>query len=215
VTALPAVTAVVLAGGRSSRFGRDKLAEPLEGRPLLHRAIEAVATIATEVIVVTAPGTRPTLPDLARGVAGVAAEVRLVHDDAPFEGPLAGCLAGLVSAREPFVLVVGGDMPSLRPAVLEVLVRTLEASSADACALEHLGRRQPLPMALRTGTGTATVERLLHESERRLGAVLDRMIVRSLSEGEWRPLDPDALSLRDVDEPDDLPPAPDERPARS
>ena len=31
----PTVTGLVLAGGRSSRFGRDKLAEPIDGRPLL------------------------------------------------------------------------------------------------------------------------------------------------------------------------------------
>ena len=36
------VAAIVLAGGRSSRFGRDKLAEPVDGRPLLDHAIDAV-----------------------------------------------------------------------------------------------------------------------------------------------------------------------------
>ena len=38
----PTVTGLVLAGGRSSRFGRDKLAEPIDGRPLLWHAIDAV-----------------------------------------------------------------------------------------------------------------------------------------------------------------------------
>ncbi|MGH2474787.1 MAG: NTP transferase domain-containing protein, partial [Candidatus Limnocylindrales bacterium] len=33
--AAPRIGAIVLAGGRSSRFGRDKLAEPMDGRPLL------------------------------------------------------------------------------------------------------------------------------------------------------------------------------------
>jgi molybdopterin-guanine dinucleotide biosynthesis protein A len=194
MTALPAATGIVLAGGRSRRFGRDKLAEHVGERPLLHLAIEGLAGVTSEVIVVGAPGAMPDLP----------AGVRLVHDEAPFEGPLAGCMAGLTAAREPLVLIVGGDMPRLRPAVLGMLLRSLEASAADACTLEHRGRRQPLPMALRTGTGTALVTRLLGEHERRLGAVLDRLIVRALSEEEWRPLDPDALTLRDVDVPEDL-----------
>ena len=43
---LPAVSAIVLAGGASTRFGRDKLAEPVDGRPLLHHAAEAVAAVA-------------------------------------------------------------------------------------------------------------------------------------------------------------------------
>jgi molybdopterin-guanine dinucleotide biosynthesis protein A len=194
VTAIPAASGIVLAGGRSTRFGRDKLAEPIGDRPLLHLAIEAVSAVTHDVIVVAAPESTPDLP----------VGVRLVHDETPFEGPLAGCLAGLTAAREPFVLIVGGDMPSLNAAVLGMLLRMLDASKADACVVEHLGRRQPLPMALRTGTGTALVARLRAERERRLGAVLDRLIVRALAEGEWRPLDPDALTLRDVDVPDDL-----------
>lgn len=191
---LPAVSAIVLAGGRSRRFGRDKLAEPLAGRPLLLHAIEAVARIATEVLVVVEPGSVRDLPGGAR----------LVHDPTPHDGPLAGLLAGLLEAREPLVVLVGGDMPSLDPAVLAALVRALDASSADLAVLEHRGRRRPLPMGLRNGAATTHAQRLLGDGERRLGAILDRLAVRVLVEGEWRPLDPDAVTLRDVDVPGDL-----------
>ena len=193
--ALPTVSGIVLAGGRSARFGRDKLAEPIDGRPLLHHAVEAVAAVAIDVIVVAPPDVEPPLPD----------GVRLVHDEAPFEGPLAGCMRGLLAAREPLVVVAGGDMPSLDPAVLAVLIRALVASSADAALLEHRGRRQQLPFAMRTGAGTDTAQRLLAQGERRIGALTDRLTVRVLVEEEWRPLDPDARTLRDVDEPADLP----------
>ena len=47
---------IVLAGGASSRFGSDKLAAPLDGRPLLHHALDAVAAVADHVIVVVGPG---------------------------------------------------------------------------------------------------------------------------------------------------------------
>ncbi|HEU5205038.1 MAG TPA: molybdenum cofactor guanylyltransferase [Candidatus Limnocylindrales bacterium] len=193
---MPAVSGIVLAGGRSARFGRDKLAEPIGDTPLLHRAIDAVAAVAAEVIVVAPPDIQPPIPD----------GVRLVHDSAPYEGPLAGCLIGLTAAREPLVLVAGGDMPFLEPAVLELLVRSLEASATDAVLLEHRGRRQQLPFAIRTGAGTDLATRLLAQGERRLGAIAEHLIVRVLLEGEWRPLDPEARTLRDVDEPDDLPP---------
>lgn len=193
---VPAVSGIVLAGGRSARFGRDKLAEPIGDTPLLHRAIDAVAAVAAEVIVVAPPDIQPPIPD----------GVRLVHDSAPYEGPLAGCLIGLTAAREPLVLVAGGDMPFLEPAVLELLVRSLEASATDAVLLEHRGRRQQLPFAIRTGAGTDLATRLLAQGERRLGAIAEHLIVRVLLEGEWRPLDPEARTLRDVDEPDDLPP---------
>ena len=56
------VSAVILAGGRSSRFGRDKLAEPIDGRTLLRHVIDAVRPLATETIVVAAPGGDPVAP---------------------------------------------------------------------------------------------------------------------------------------------------------
>jgi molybdopterin-guanine dinucleotide biosynthesis protein A len=40
------ISAIVLAGGRSSRFPGDKLAAELDGRSLLARAIEAVRPVA-------------------------------------------------------------------------------------------------------------------------------------------------------------------------
>ena len=56
---LPAVSAIVLAGGRSARFGRDKLAVSIDGRPLLHHAAEAVAAVATDIIVIAPPDVAP------------------------------------------------------------------------------------------------------------------------------------------------------------
>ena len=191
----PSVTGIVLAGGRSTRFGRDKLAESIDGRPLLHHAAEAVAAVATDVLIVAPPHIVPPLPD----------GVRLVHDEAPFEGPLAGCMTGLLAAREPLVVVVGGDMPSLDPRCWRCSSARSIASSADATILEHRGHRQQLPFAMRTGAGTDAARRLLAQGERRLGALTDRLTVRVLAEEEWRPLDPDARTLRDVDEPADLP----------
>jgi molybdopterin-guanine dinucleotide biosynthesis protein A len=187
-------TAIVLAGGRSERFGRDKLAEPLAGRPLLHHAIEAVRAVAADVVVVAAPGARPELPF----------DVRLVHDARPHEGPLAGLLAGLEAAREPLTLVVGGDMPTLDRAVLGALIGALRSSAVDAAALEHDGRRQQLPIALRTGPAALEARRLVDAGERRLGAILDGLAVQVLRAVDERGSDPVAATLTDVDRPGDL-----------
>src|SRR2546425_3121567 len=119
---VPQASAIVLAGGRASRFGRDKLAERVEERPLIHYAILALASVATEVLVVAPPdGPDPSLP------AELTVPARVVRDTEAFGGPLAGLLAGLERARESLVLVVGGDMPQLRPELLAVLLRRLEA----------------------------------------------------------------------------------------
>jgi molybdopterin-guanine dinucleotide biosynthesis protein A len=189
------VSAIVLAGGRSSRFGRDKLAEPIDGKALLDHAIDAVRPTATEVIVVVAPDGAPT----------ERAGVRVVRDSTAFEGPLAGLLAGLEAAREPAVLVTGGDMPDLSPAVAEVLLAELDASRADVVVLEDGGRPRPLPMAIDRDAGRAVAQRLIGAGERRLRAIVEALASSVVAEGTWRALDPGGGSLRDIDTPDDLP----------
>lgn len=189
------ISAVVLAGGRSSRFGRDKLAASLDGSPVLWRTIEAIRAVADDIVVVVGPDDGPSLP----------AGVRLAHDPEAFGGPLLGLLAGLAAVRHDHVLVVGGDMPWVRFDVLRLLAAR-SRSTASVATLEHEGRRQQLPIALGV-TATLTVGRSLVEAgERRLGALLEAMPTVVIAGRDWRPLDPDAETLRDIDTPDDLPP---------
>ena len=188
------VSAIVLAGGRSSRFGRDKLTEPIDGRTLLGHAIDAVRPFATEIIVVVAPD--PT------AIPALPADVTVVHDTLAFEGPLAGFLAGLGAAREPIALVVGGDMPSLVRAVLEAMLAELDVHGA--VILEQDGRPRPLPMAVRREPALATADRLIGAGERRLRALASGLTAHVIPESTWRVMDPGGLTLRDVDIPADL-----------
>ncbi len=192
------IGAIVLAGGRSARFGRDKLAEPIDGRPLLHHAIAAVRDVATDIVVVAAPDANPDLPD----------GVHLAHDPVACEGPLAGLAAGL-AALDPAVdrlIVVAGDMPTLVPAVLQGLLDTV-ASGPDAAILGLDGDTPPLPLALRRRRAQAAVGTLLDAGERRLRAISNVLDAQVIPEATWRLDDPSAATLRDIDTPGDLPPA--------
>jgi len=200
MTGRPGVSAIVLAGGRSSRFGSDKLVATVEGRPLLGLAIEGVAAVSVEVLVVLAPGDERPLPEVTR------VPVRRIADPELHGGPLVGLLAGLEAAAEPLVVVAGGDMPTLSTAVLGSMIRAIGATTtADAIVLETRGDRPPLPAVVRTGAATAMARRLVGDGERRLRSLFERLPTRALSEGEWRPLDPTEATLRDVDERADLP----------
>lgn len=190
------IGAIVLAGGRSSRFGRDKLAEPVDGRPLLDRAIDAVRAVAAEVVVVAAPGAKPDLPE----------GVRLAHDPVAYDGPLAGLAVGL-AAMDPKVdrvVVVAGDMPTLVPTVLHRLLDAV-AAGRDAAILAHAGDTPPFPMALRAQRAQAAVATLLDAGERRLRAVSQVLDAEIIPESTWRLDDTTAATLRDIDTPEDLP----------
>lgn len=189
------VAAVVLAGGRSSRFGRDKLAEPIDDRPMLDHVIERLRAVTSEIVVVAATGATPDIPS----------DIDVVQDDAPFEGPLAGLAVGLraIDPGVERVVVVGGDMPTVVPAVLDRIIAGLD--HREAAVLEHESRPRPLPMAVRRPSAIHAADRLLADGERRLRAILEYLDVEVIAEGVWRQDDPDGVTLRDVDVPGDLP----------
>jgi molybdopterin-guanine dinucleotide biosynthesis protein A len=191
------VAGVVLAGGRSSRFGRDKLAEPIDGRAMLDRAFDAVRAVTTAITVVVAPAATRSVPT----------GTRIVHDDRAYEGPLAGLATGLRSLDPGIdrVIVVGGDMPTVVPAVLSRLIDALDAHDAAVIADDEGPR--PLPLAARRAVAGPAADRLLDSGERRLRALLEVLDVEVLPPSTWRLDDPAGETLRDVDTPADLPPA--------
>jgi molybdopterin-guanine dinucleotide biosynthesis protein A len=185
---------VVLAGGRSSRFGSDKLAAEVDGLSILRRAIDAVALVADDVVVVLAPeGDR----DLPPGV-------RVVRDAERYEGPLAATARGLHAVTTEWALVAAGDMPGLHPAVLREIVRVAHEAPVDAVALADGDRFRPVPSALRAAPARGNGEALLAGGERRLRALLDSLRTAVIDEATWTALDPDRQTLRDVDVPEDL-----------
>jgi molybdopterin-guanine dinucleotide biosynthesis protein A len=195
------VSGIVLAGGRSRRFGADKLAARIGEGTLLDRSVAALASVAVDLVVVVAPGD-------GRATGPTSRPLRVVADPEAYGGPLVGLLTGLEAVEQPLVIVVGGDMPTLRPDVLRLLVRTLSSRpTIGGVVLRSRGALVPLPAAVRTGAATDMSRRLVGDGERRLRSLFERLPTRILDEGEWRPLDPGGETLRDVDRPADLPEA--------
>jgi molybdenum cofactor guanylyltransferase len=207
------VTGIVLAGGRSSRFGGSKLDEELDGTPILARAIDAVAMIADEVLV--AGGHE--LPGLVPDGGGNRPTIRLVADAEPFAGPLAALAGALDQATGELAIVVGGDMPRLVPEVLQAMLERLAAQPAEAIilgtpgegkegvtAIGETARRQVFPLAVDIGPAAAAARAAMREGGRAMQAVLDRLDVGRIPFAEWSALDPAAGTLLDVDARSDL-----------
>ena len=205
--------AIVLAGGGSRRFGADKLAVPLaDGRSVLAHAVAAVEPIAGELVIVVAPGgSRPDdVPDRAI----------IVHDPEPDRGPLLGLAAGLEAAGDGSILLIGGDMPGLDPAVLRLLVAAVDDDpTVDAARLEvgeaeagstvrHgapvAGSLAVLPCALRREAALAGCRDALAAGDRRLRGCLERLATAVVPGEAWRAIDPAGRTLLDIDRPEDL-----------
>ncbi|MBD0313928.1 MAG: molybdenum cofactor guanylyltransferase [Microcoleus sp. T3-bin5] len=126
------LSAIVLAGGQSTRMGRDKALITLEGVPLLRRVCEVALNCASEVYVVTPWPER--YQDILPENCCVIQEVSLPGETQP-HGPLVGFAQGLEQVKTDWVLLLACDLPQLQAEVLQNWVSELEKTAQDAIAL--------------------------------------------------------------------------------
>lgn len=193
------VTAIVLAGGRSARFGGPKLEATIDGETVLDLALRAVDRVASTIVVA---GPAPA------GAARLNTPITTVADDEPFAGPLAALSGALRATSTELAIVIGGDMPALVPAVLDLQVDRLRSDPlVDAVILGATEARapvEPLPLALRVPAGSAAASEAIGAGDRSLVRLLGRLRCVTIPAGEWRRLDPRGATTLDVDLPSDL-----------
>ncbi len=188
----PTRAVVVLAGGRAERFGSDKTRASVDGVSLLERVLGVAGRLVPPIdeVLVVGPWAPPG--------------VRHVTEPERFGGPLVALGFALGEVSAPLVLVLAADHPELAPALLELLIRRLaEDVDADAVVPVRDGRREPLVAAYRRSVGVAITE-VLDARTRSLQSLLGVVKTVEVAEDEWREVDPEGRSFRDVDHPEDL-----------
>ncbi len=186
---------IVLAGGLSSRLGRDKAGELLEGTTLLERALEVLLAICREVLVVTA--SVPTDYSIAD-----SSKAQLVADIYPHRGPLGGLYTGLKLSSSRYNIAVACDMPFLNGQLLGHLVDM--AAGHDAVVPLVQGRPQTLHAVYSKGC-LPVMEQLMKDSKNAgLRDLLKLIRVRSVSEEDVVQWDGELLSFFNVNTSADL-----------
>lgn len=132
------ITTVVLAGGRATRFGSDKLAAPLGGTAVLDHLLDALP-----------PGWRVVLVGAVRDTGR---SVTWTREDPPGGGPLSAVAAGMAVVDTSVVAVVAGDMPYAAPALVALteVLRTAPEDVAAAVAADRDDVPNPLLAAYRS-----------------------------------------------------------------
>ena len=138
----------MLAGGRSRRFAPDKLAEQVNGRPLLDLTLSGIP--ADFEVILVGPS-RPTVRP-----------VELVREQPPGGGPAAALVAGLRHAlngsAEAF-LVLPGDAPRAGAGAVVLLERlTADPATQAVVAVDDADQIQPLQLALSAQAAKTLVE---------------------------------------------------------
>jgi len=171
------VRGVVLAGGRSTRFGAEnKALATLDGRPLVDRAVGAVAE-ATDGTPILSVATDAQADRLASALRNRAVET--VYDSTAHAGPLAGLSTAVETVEAPWLFVCACDMPLVSADSVGALAARLEgadsAGEPDAVVPVVDGYDQPLHALYRRSALVAALDELAENDA--MMALLDRLTV--------------------------------------
>lgn len=163
-----AVTAVILAGGQGRRMGgMNKALLSLGDETFIERQIRKVLPGTNEIIVVS---NDEALNHFLRDYESV----RIIADNYPGEGPLAGFQAGMAAAACTNVWVMGCDQPFLEVSAAHLLLDRMESGAFQAVLPVIGGKPQPLHAIYRKEVGLIA-ESLLKRGERKLLTLLDNI----------------------------------------
>jgi molybdopterin-guanine dinucleotide biosynthesis protein A len=175
------VSAYVLAGGGSTRFGRDKALVEFAGKPMLARMVELLRNTSSDVKIVAAPGKYSDL------------ETEIVKDRWPGEGPLGGIVTALLRTKgnQPaceWNLIISCDMPFLTPDWMAFLAGRAAQSEADVVVPHSAHGAEPLCACWRTDA-VGTLQSAFERGVRKVTQGISLLRAEVLDERDWKRFD--------------------------
>lgn len=164
------VSAFLLAGGKSTRMGRDKAFLSVGGVTLLERTLLLARTATTRIFIV---GEAEKFSSFAP----------VIEDQYRERGPLGGIHAALKATTTELNLLLAIDLPFLRPEFLQYLVMEARANSAMVTVPEAGGHLHPLCAIYRRPLADLAEAALLR-GENKIDALFTRVETHVLSQEE-------------------------------
>ena len=190
------ISGIILAGGRSSRLGKDKVFEVIGKETLIERAVRQLAELdeLDELIVVTSERVAPLL-DAFRLRARILKDVHIG------QGPMGGLHAGLLAAGNDYSLVVACDLPFLNQDLLRYMIGLRRGY--DMVVPRVSGMIEPLH-AVYSKSCLPAIERRLNEGRSMVYSLLEGVRVRFVEQEEVEKFDPKRLSFFNINSTADI-----------
>ena len=184
------VSGIILAGGKSRRYGRNKALVNIKGTPLIKRVLRVMESLFPTVILIT------NTPDTYSFL-----KLPMFEDRIKGLGPLGGIFTGLNVISEDAGFFVACDMPFLNPDLIryQAMVRqgydvVVPAFSGKFEALHALYTRNCLP----------EIGDLIHAGVYQTIQLFRSVSVRYVEEEEIRWFDPEFKSFSNINKPEEL-----------
>jgi molybdopterin-guanine dinucleotide biosynthesis protein A len=184
------ISAVILAGGRSTRLGQDKAFLKVNGQTLIERLIDRLAQLSEEIIIVTND------VDQYEHL-----EATVISDLVPGKAALGGLHSGLRAASNPHSLVVACDMPFLNLSLLRYMQGFV--ASYDV-VVPRVGEFAEALHAIYAKSCLPYIERQLRSGDLQISHFFPTVRVRYVEQQEIETFDPDHLSFFNINSQEDL-----------
>ncbi len=184
------ITGLVLAGGKSTRMGRNKALIEVDGRRVISRVVDVLSECCSKVLVVCASEDDYGFVD-----------VPVVRDIEPGQGPFMGLYSGLAGMDTDYALAAACDMPYISKPLACHMAGL--APSADIVVPRIGDFYEPL-FATYSKACLNTSRKLLQNGEKRIRMLYEIMETRTVEEDEIKKFDPELQTFINLNSPGDL-----------
>jgi molybdopterin-guanine dinucleotide biosynthesis protein A len=192
-------SAVILAGGFSRRFGRDKGLVVLAGKPLILHVIDRVYKVVDEILVVVSSEKQKNKFEVI-----LEEKANLVIDKDDSQSPLVGAITGFETADAEYSLLLPCDTPLVSTQIVQFLLDMCVNRSA-AIPRWPGGYIEPLQAVYRTESALTAAKTALKQGKMNMQSMIDNLSgVRYVSTIVLEQLEPDLLTFFNVNTPQDL-----------
>jgi molybdopterin-guanine dinucleotide biosynthesis protein A len=192
-------SAVILAGGFSRRFGRDKGLVVLAGKPLILHVIDRVSKVVDEVLVVVSSEEQKNKFETI-----LKEKANLVIDKDNSQSPLVGATTGFETANSEYSLLLPCDTPLVSTQIVQFLLDMCVNRSA-AIPKWPGGYIEPLQAVYHTESALTAAKTALKQGKMNMQSMIDNLRgVRYVSTMVLEQMEPDLLTFFNVNTPQDL-----------
>ncbi len=184
------ITGIILAGGKSARYGKNKALEEIHGMRLIERVIRVMQSEFEHLIIITNTPHEydylqlPMYEDLVKGL-----------------GPVGGVYTGLEAMSDESGFIIACDMPFLQRSLIRYMVEIREGFDAVVPKVDW--KIEPLH-AIYAKTCLPAIKGLIDSQDYQIIKSFDKINVRYLEEEEIRTFDPELRSFLNVNRPGEL-----------
>jgi len=186
-------SAIILAGGKSTRIGTEKGLQILGGKPLIEHVIARISECVNEVIVVVGSQSQK------QSYYEIGVKEKIIIDEVNSGTPIIGAYSGFKSAKGKYCILIGNDMPFLNKQVIDQLFKLAEGHDA-ATPYWPNGWIEPLLSVYKKESALKVAKKLVDAEEKKLGFIIRSLdIVIKFDIDDIQKIDPELYTLFDID----------------